>query len=253
MSPRSRSWRFPRAQATTLPTSTARGICKESSPRFRGQKMFMGESRNKSDERKPGVALTRREWLMSLGSAVVLSGFRGAPGLVQPDSHAARAPLPPGLYQPSLDHLSHALDSKGAFLPIPPGAATEYARPHSGVFVPRAFAAKDSLGSAKNRSGASGKVSSVLTPAAKPSSSGQSATLDRIGLRLMQARACSISSRRKPSARFTPRAWGSKSSTITETPSMASRPAAASRLDCGPLGASRSNWLRKRHHCYLED
>jgi len=41
----------------------------------------MGESRNKSDERKPGVALTRREWLMSLGSAVVLSGFRGAPGL----------------------------------------------------------------------------------------------------------------------------------------------------------------------------
>src|SRR5437016_5999560 len=59
MSPRSRSWRFPRAQATTLPTSTTRGICKESSPRFRGQKMFMGESRNKSDERKPGVALTQ--------------------------------------------------------------------------------------------------------------------------------------------------------------------------------------------------
>ncbi len=122
-----------------MPTSTARGICKESSPRFRGQKMFMGESRNKSDERKPGVALTRREWLMSLGSAVVLSGFRGAPGLVQADSHPARAPLPPGLYEPSLDHLSHALDSKGAFLPIPPGAATEYDRPHSGVFVPQAF------------------------------------------------------------------------------------------------------------------
>src|SRR5438105_15866085 len=139
MSPRSRSWRFPRAQATTLPTSTARGICKESSPRFRGQKMFMGESRNKSDERKPGVALTRREWLMSLGSAVVLSGFRGAPGLVQADSHPARAPLPPGLYEPSLDHLSHALDSKGAFLPIRPGALTEYARPHPGPFVPQAF------------------------------------------------------------------------------------------------------------------
>jgi Gluconate 2-dehydrogenase subunit 3 len=122
-----------------LPTSTARGICKEWSPRFRGQKMFMGASENKIDERKPGVALTRREWLMSLGSAVILSGFRGAPGLVQTDSHAARAPLPPGLYEPSLGHLSHALDSKGAFLPIRPGAATAYARPHPGRFVPQAF------------------------------------------------------------------------------------------------------------------
>src|SRR5438876_3633390 len=35
---------------------------------------------------------------------------------------------------------------------------------------PRACAAKDSLGSAKNRSGASRKVSSMLTPAAKPRS-----------------------------------------------------------------------------------
>src|SRR5437762_12714711 len=118
MSSRSRSWRFPRAQATTLPTSTARGICKESSPRFRGQKMFMGESRNKSDERKLGVALTRREWLMSLGSAVVLAGFRGAPVLVQADSHRARAPLPPGRYAPGWDHLIHALSSKGSLLPI---------------------------------------------------------------------------------------------------------------------------------------
>ena len=101
--------------------------------------MFVDESENKIDERKSGVALTRREWLMSLGGALVLSGLRGAPGLVQPDSHAARAPLPPGLYQPSLDHLSHALERKGAFLPIPPGAATEYAQPRSGSFVPQGF------------------------------------------------------------------------------------------------------------------
>jgi len=101
--------------------------------------MFMDESENKIDEWKSGVALSRREWLMSLGGAVVLSGLRGEPGLVQPGSRAARAPLPPGLYQPSLDHLSHALDSKGAFLPIPPGAPTEYARPHLGPFVPQGF------------------------------------------------------------------------------------------------------------------
>ena len=105
--------------------------------------MFMGESENKTDGRKPGVALTRREWLLSLGSAVVLSGFRGAPGRVQADSPAARAPLPPGLYEPSLDHLSHALGSKGDFLPIPAGAATEYARPHRGRFVPQAFSQEE--------------------------------------------------------------------------------------------------------------
>jgi Gluconate 2-dehydrogenase subunit 3 len=105
--------------------------------------MFVDESENKIDKRKSGVAISRREWLMSLGGAVVLSGLRGAPGLVQPDSQAARAPLPPGLYQPSLDPLIHALDSKGAFLPIPPGALTEYAQPHSGPFVPQGFAQEE--------------------------------------------------------------------------------------------------------------
>ena len=101
--------------------------------------MFMDEFDSKTDERKPAVALTRREWLLSFGSAVVLSGFQGAPGQTHQQSHAA-APLPPGLYKPSLDHLSHALSSEGAFLSIPPGAETEYVRPHSGPFVSQAFA-----------------------------------------------------------------------------------------------------------------
>ena len=103
----------------------------------------MGESENKIDERRPGVALTRREWLVSLGSTVVLSGFRGVPGQAQQELHTASAPLPSGLYQPSLDHLSHALAGNGAFLKIPPGTETEYVRPGLGQFVPRAFSREE--------------------------------------------------------------------------------------------------------------
>jgi len=47
--------------------------------------------------------------------------------------------------------------------------------------------------------------------------------------------------REEPFARSTPRACHSKSSTIREIHSTASRPAAASRLDSGPPRASRSN------------
>jgi hypothetical protein len=99
----------------------------------------MDDAKKKIDEHKPGVALTRREWLMSLGSAVVLTGFRGVPGLAAQESHPAGAALPPGLYLPSLDHLTHALACNGPFFPIPPGGETEYIQPHSGPFVPQAF------------------------------------------------------------------------------------------------------------------
>jgi hypothetical protein len=48
--------------------------------------------------------LTRRLWLLRLGSGVVLTGFSGL------DLNAApQPPLPPGLYQPSIDHLAHVL------------------------------------------------------------------------------------------------------------------------------------------------
>jgi hypothetical protein len=103
----------------------------------------MDETKKKMNEGKPGVALTRREWLVSLGSAVVLSGFRVAPGQAQQEAQAAGAALPPGLYQPSLDHLTHALASEGPFLPIPPGAETEYLWPPSGPFVSQAFAQEE--------------------------------------------------------------------------------------------------------------
>jgi hypothetical protein len=91
----------------------------------------------------PGAELTRREWLLKLGSAVALSGFCGVPAEAAQEAHAAHGLLPPGLYQPSLDHLTNALSSEGPFLTAPPGAETEYVRPRSGPFVPQAFAPGD--------------------------------------------------------------------------------------------------------------
>jgi gluconate 2-dehydrogenase subunit 3-like protein len=104
----------------------------------------MSEAKEKKDEAvTPGAALTRREWLLSLGSAVVLSGFRGVPAEAAREGLASRAPLPPGLYHPSLDHLTHALSSEGQFVSAPPTAETEYVRPRSGSFIPQAFAPND--------------------------------------------------------------------------------------------------------------
>jgi hypothetical protein len=103
----------------------------------------MDEATKKIDKGEPVVALTRREWLVSLGSAVVLSGFRGAPGQAQQDAHEVGAALPPGLYRPSFDHLAHALASEDPFLPIPRGTETEYLRPRSGPFIPQAFAQEE--------------------------------------------------------------------------------------------------------------
>ncbi len=83
------------------------------------------------------AALTRRDWLLSLGGAVVLAGYSGGPG--EAAQAAAPGALPPGLYLPSLDHLGHAL-TRERFHSIPPGAETEYVRPRATGFVPQAFA-----------------------------------------------------------------------------------------------------------------
>jgi Gluconate 2-dehydrogenase subunit 3 len=104
----------------------------------------MDEAKKKTDPAPtPGVALTRREWLLSFGSAVVLSGFRGVPAEAAQMGLAPLTSLPPGLYQPSLDHLTHALSSEGRFVSAPPGSETEYVRPRSGPFVPQAFPPND--------------------------------------------------------------------------------------------------------------
>ncbi len=85
---------------------------------------------------------SRREWLLRLGEAAVLMGFGGVVGEARLDASAAAAvspagsALPPGLHEPSNDHLSHALSSDTRFHPIPAGSETNYVRPPNGPFQP---------------------------------------------------------------------------------------------------------------------
>jgi hypothetical protein len=92
--------------------------------------------------------LTRRQWLLRLGHSVVLTGFSGAAVELGAEAPAVAAvpqepapALPPGLYLPSNDHLTHALMSDDPFHPVPPGSETDYARPRSGPFMPQFFSA----------------------------------------------------------------------------------------------------------------
>src|SRR5580658_2550607 len=68
--------------------------------------------------------MTRREWFMQLGAGVVLSGCSAA------DLEAAE--LPPGVYEPSRDHLSHAL----AGHTLEAGTETELVQVRSPFFKP---------------------------------------------------------------------------------------------------------------------
>ena len=83
----------------------------------------------------------RREWLLRLGETAFLVGVSEALGEAKPQpAPAATAPpataLPPGLYEPSSDHMSHALTSDARFHAIPAGTETDYVRPHRGPFQP---------------------------------------------------------------------------------------------------------------------
>jgi hypothetical protein len=66
---------------------------------------------------------TRRRWLMQLGGGVVLAGWAGS------DLDAAE--LPPGVYEPSREHLGHAL----AGHPVAPGGQTELVELRAAVFL----------------------------------------------------------------------------------------------------------------------
>jgi len=58
--------------------------------------------------------ITRRAWILRLSGATVLTGVSG-------DLDAAgKPPLPPGLYEPSLDHLAHSLKTVTAPVSDPP-------------------------------------------------------------------------------------------------------------------------------------
>ena len=85
---------------------------------------------------------SRREWLLRLGETAVVMGFSGALGETKPGvfpvavSSYTGVALPPGLYEPSNDHLSHALSSDARLHPVPAGSVTDYVRPRSGPFQP---------------------------------------------------------------------------------------------------------------------
>lgn len=83
--------------------------------------------------------LTRRNWVLSITRAGIAIGVTGE---IQAGTNAARV-LPPGLYEPSTDHLGHALMSAGKFHLVPPGCPTDYIRPRAGSFEPLFFSADD--------------------------------------------------------------------------------------------------------------
>jgi hypothetical protein len=74
--------------------------------------------------------LSRRKWLVEVGETAAALGL-GGPALGKMDA--------PGLYAPSLDHLTHALESDGRFHRLPAGTQTDYARPLTGAYQPQFF------------------------------------------------------------------------------------------------------------------
>jgi len=77
---------------------------------------------------------TRRTWLITITQAAAGAGIAGS--LQAKDTGA---PLPPGVYIGSRDHLSHALMNSGRYHLIPPGCPTEYIQAHLGPFQPQFF------------------------------------------------------------------------------------------------------------------
>jgi hypothetical protein len=85
--------------------------------------------------------LTRRAWLLRLGELTALAGVAGmVPDLAGAMTLTAQqlAALPPGLYEPSGEHLSHVLGARDAPV-VPRGAETEFAVPRGGPVQPVFF------------------------------------------------------------------------------------------------------------------
>src|SRR5262244_3276326 len=103
----------------------------------------MNRDDRKLEQDQNATALSRRDWLLNFGSAMILSGFAGVPGESQQTEHTLNTALPPGLYTPSIDHVTHVLNQDGPFFSIPPGAETQFVRPRSGPFLPQAFSSEE--------------------------------------------------------------------------------------------------------------
>lgn len=111
------------------------------------------------DKGETPSGLTRRQWLLRLGEAAALAGFSGirsedasgatmpaaavAPSQATSSSAAAVVALPPGLYDPSADHLTHVLMRDQRFVTPPAGSETEYAAPQPKPYTPVFFSAEE--------------------------------------------------------------------------------------------------------------
>jgi Gluconate 2-dehydrogenase subunit 3 len=86
--------------------------------------------------------LTRRAWLLLLGEVTALAGVAGlVPDVLSAmtlNVQDATAGLPPGLYEPSVEHLSHVLAARQVPL-VPTGAETDFAVSRQGPFRPLFF------------------------------------------------------------------------------------------------------------------
>jgi hypothetical protein len=100
----------------------------------------VSETRRAPDDRDED--LTRRAWLLRLGELTVLAGVAGlAPDLASAMTltvQEAAAGLPPGLYEPSAQHLVHVLGARDAPI-VPRGAETDFAAPRRSPFQPLFF------------------------------------------------------------------------------------------------------------------
>jgi hypothetical protein len=104
----------------------------------------MNNDPKRQEDFPAGLDLTRREWLMRLGGTAILMGFQGAPAAgTNGPAGAAMDRLPPGLYDPSQDHMTHVLESDSRFFPVPAGSETDFLRPPSGPFQPQYFSPPD--------------------------------------------------------------------------------------------------------------
>jgi len=91
---------------------------------------------------KPEAAydLNRREWLLRLGELAALAGVSGIvpeSASILLEAQASPQSLPPGLYDPSQDHLVHALSSAGTKFSPPAGSETDFVLPRAGPFQPQ--------------------------------------------------------------------------------------------------------------------
>jgi hypothetical protein len=95
---------------------------------------------------KPSEKLTRREWLVRVGEGATLLGLGGAGwepeesrGMTVEHAKSDSDALPAGLYQPSLDCLTRALESDARYPSVPAGTETDYVQPRRAPYEPRFF------------------------------------------------------------------------------------------------------------------